>query len=115
MRVHGENAFGGGLPRDGRRFGGLGLFSEIVLDAPFVLAPEAAAMALMLWVRVTFDRRSFHAVANPTEGGLVTTGPYRFVRHPIYTAVCLFVLPWCCRAWVRCVGFAGYVDLCEPS
>jgi protein-S-isoprenylcysteine O-methyltransferase Ste14 len=41
--------------------------------------------------RVTFGRRSFHAAANPTAGGLVTTGPYRLIRHPIYTAACLFV------------------------
>jgi protein-S-isoprenylcysteine O-methyltransferase Ste14 len=40
---------------------------------------------------VTFGRRSYHPAANPTAGGLVTTGPYRFIRHPIYTAVCLFV------------------------
>jgi protein-S-isoprenylcysteine O-methyltransferase Ste14 len=33
--------------------------------------------------RVTFGGRSFHVGANPTEGGLVTKGPYRFVRHPI--------------------------------
>ena len=46
----------------------------------------------MVWARVAFGRRSFHAAANPTEGGLVTTGPYRFVRHPIYTAVALFTL-----------------------
>ena len=25
-----------------------------------------------------------------TVGGLVTWGPYRYIRHPIYTAVCLF-------------------------
>ena len=24
----------------------------------------------------------------PTAGGLVTTGPYHFIRHPIYTAAC---------------------------
>jgi len=29
--------------------------------------------------------------ANPTEGGLVTKGPYRFVRHPIYAAILYFV------------------------
>ena len=45
----------------------------------------------MLWARITFGGRSFHAGANPTPGGLVTTGPYRFVRHPIYTAILLFV------------------------
>ena len=72
---------------------GLIFFRKLFSASPFVLAPQAAAVSLMLWARVTFGRRSFHAVANPTEGGLVTTGPYRFVRHPIYTAVCLFVLP----------------------
>jgi len=58
---------------------------------PVVIAVQAAAVTLMVWARVTFGRRSFHAAADPTEGGLVTTGPYRFIRHPIYTAVCFFV------------------------
>lgn len=52
---------------------------------------QAGAVALMIWARVTFGRRSFHLAANPTDGGLVTTGPYRYIRHPIYAAVCLFV------------------------
>ncbi|MEO8202102.1 MAG: methyltransferase [Gemmatimonadota bacterium] len=52
---------------------------------------QVAAALLMLWARITFGMRSFHAAANPTEGGLVTTGPYRFMRHPIYAAILLFL------------------------
>jgi protein-S-isoprenylcysteine O-methyltransferase Ste14 len=58
--------------------------------SPLVVVPQVAAIVLMLWARMTFGRRSFHAAANPTEGELVTVGPYRYIRHPIYTAVCLF-------------------------
>jgi protein-S-isoprenylcysteine O-methyltransferase len=49
-----------------------------------------AAVALMAWARLTFGRRSFHPAADVTGGDLVTTGPYRFIRHPIYTAACVF-------------------------
>lgn len=61
-------------------------------DSPVVVAVQVLAVVLMVWARATFGRRSFHAAANPTEGGLVTSGPYRFIRHPIYTAVVLFSL-----------------------
>jgi protein-S-isoprenylcysteine O-methyltransferase Ste14 len=71
------------------------LFPAMVLFtvSPVVIAFQVAALALMVWARMTFGLRSFHAVANPTEGGLVTSGPYHFIRHPIYTAVCLFAWP----------------------
>jgi protein-S-isoprenylcysteine O-methyltransferase Ste14 len=65
-----------------------GLFSL----SPVVIALQVVAGLLMLWARLTFGRRSFHAGANPTEGGLVTNGPYRFLRHPIYAAIILFTL-----------------------
>jgi len=71
---------------------GLILTRNLFSPSPLVLIPQAAGTALMIWARVTFGRRSFHCAANPTAGGLVTTGPYRFARHPIYTGVCLFVL-----------------------
>jgi protein-S-isoprenylcysteine O-methyltransferase Ste14 len=58
---------------------------------PVLIAMQVVAGAVMLWARATFGLRSFHAAANPTTGGLVTTGPYRFVRHPIYAAILLFV------------------------
>jgi protein-S-isoprenylcysteine O-methyltransferase Ste14 len=72
-------------------FLGLLVTRNVLSPSPLVIAPQVAALALMIWARITFGRRSYHFAANPTAGGLVTTGPYRFIRHPIYTAVCLFI------------------------
>lgn len=69
-------------------------------DAAVPVVLQVLAAGLMLWARLTFGRRSFQVAASPTEGGLVTTGPYRYWRHPIYAALLLF-------AWV---GVA-----CHPS
>jgi protein-S-isoprenylcysteine O-methyltransferase Ste14 len=69
---------------------GLVATDSLVSPSPVVIGVQCLAVALMLWARMTFGGRSFHAAANPTAGGLVTTGPYHFIRHPIYTAACLF-------------------------
>jgi protein-S-isoprenylcysteine O-methyltransferase Ste14 len=52
---------------------------------------QAAAVVLMIAARLTFGLRSFHAAANPTAGGLVTRGPYHWLRHPIYAAILYFI------------------------
>ena len=64
---------------------------NLIATVPIGMAIQIAAAALMLWARFTFGMRSFHATANPTQGGLVTHGPYRYWRHPIYAAVLFFV------------------------
>ena len=64
---------------------------ELLGAGPVSIAFQVVAVLLMLWARTTFGRRSFHAAANPTAGGLVTTGPYRWLRHPIYAAILYFV------------------------
>jgi protein-S-isoprenylcysteine O-methyltransferase Ste14 len=46
----------------------------------------------MLWARVTFGIRSFNASANTTKGKLVTNGPYRWFRHPIYASLIYFFI-----------------------
>jgi hypothetical protein len=71
--------------------GVLGLLAtqQLFSSSPFVIAVQALALLLVIWARITFGRRSFHVVANPTDGGLVTGGPYRYIRHPIYAAICL--------------------------
>jgi protein-S-isoprenylcysteine O-methyltransferase Ste14 len=55
------------------------------------LVVQVLAIGLMVAARITFGSRSFHAGADPTAGGLVTTGPYALLRHPIYAAVLYFV------------------------
>ncbi len=69
---------------------GLAIRGALFSSHPVAIVLEVIAAVLMILARVTFDARSFHAAANPTTGGLVTTGPYHFIRHPIYTAICLF-------------------------
>ncbi|HKI05456.1 MAG TPA: isoprenylcysteine carboxylmethyltransferase family protein [Thermoanaerobaculia bacterium] len=70
---------------------GLVYTNSLLGRGPAAVGLQIAAVTLMLWARLTFGIRSFHYAANPTEGGLVTTGPYRYMRHPIYTAILLFV------------------------
>jgi protein-S-isoprenylcysteine O-methyltransferase Ste14 len=69
---------------------GLMATKHLLFTSPVVIALQGMALFLMIWARITFGRRSFHFAANPTEGGLVTDGPYRFIRHPIYAAVLIF-------------------------
>jgi protein-S-isoprenylcysteine O-methyltransferase Ste14 len=64
---------------------------SILADHVVTILVQVLAALLMVWARVTFGRRSFHATADPTEGGLVTSGPYHYLRHPIYAAVCYFL------------------------
>ena len=71
-------------------FLGLLAMGTLFSSSPLVISLQVLALLLFLWARVTFGGRSYHVVANPTEGGLVTAGPYRYIRHPIYAAFCVF-------------------------
>ena len=69
---------------------GLYLNNSIFGTGPATITIQVIAALLMVWARLTFGIRSFHGTANPTAGGLVTSGPYRFIRHPIYAAILYF-------------------------
>jgi protein-S-isoprenylcysteine O-methyltransferase Ste14 len=74
-------------------------------------AVQIAAVAFMIWARITFGTRSFHLAANPTAGGLVTTGPYRFVRHPIYFSILLLMGAAIVSHWSLRNGVTGLVAI----
>jgi protein-S-isoprenylcysteine O-methyltransferase Ste14 len=64
---------------------------ELLAASVAGLIVQGLAVAMMVGARMTFGVRSFHAAANPTRGGLVTTGFYRLLRHPIYASALYFV------------------------
>jgi protein-S-isoprenylcysteine O-methyltransferase Ste14 len=61
-----------------------------LVEGHWVLIISLAAMALAIWARFSLGS-SFGLV--PAQRAIVTTGAYRFVRHPIYGAVMLTMVP----------------------
>ncbi len=76
----------------------------IISDNPFTIAIQLFSVAFMIWSRITFGFRSFHAAANTTKGKLITNGPYRWLRHPIYAAVIYF-------SWASIIAFPYLVTI----
>jgi protein-S-isoprenylcysteine O-methyltransferase Ste14 len=76
----------------------------LVAGNAILIGVQGAAVLLMIWARLTFGRRSFHAAATPTEGGLITSGPYKFIRHPIYAAILYFI-------WAGVITHLSIVDI----
>ena len=56
------------------------------------LAMAAAGLAFSVWARVTLGRNWSATVTVKEQHQLIVAGPYRFVRHPIYTGILLAFL-----------------------
>ncbi|HEY2828029.1 MAG TPA: methyltransferase [Pirellulales bacterium] len=87
------------------------LTGNLFTASPLVIVVQVLAVSVFLWARVAFGLRSYHVVANPTAGGLVTHGPYRYIRHPIYTAMCLFTWAGIVGHWSWCAALCGVLVL----
>jgi methyltransferase len=71
-----------------------------------------ASNLLRLWVVVSLGQLWSVNVMDSSQVGIVTTGPFRLVRHPNYTGVVLEVisLPLIHTAWITALAAAlGYV------
>jgi len=52
----------------------------------------AAGLGLAIWARIHLGRNWGMPMTRKDEPELVTSGPYRFVRHPIYSGILLALL-----------------------
>jgi methyltransferase len=98
----------------------IGAAAEVVfLKRPFIPILAAICFALFLaanavrwWVIRTLGDHWNVQVMNSTGLGVITTGPFRYVRHPNYAAVFteMLVLPLIHTAWITAiVGSAVHI------
>jgi hypothetical protein len=69
----------------------LGVTGNLFSASPFVVAAQVAAIGLNVWARRSFQKGAFRVTAAPAGGSIIRRGPYRFIRHPMYSAALLFV------------------------
>jgi protein-S-isoprenylcysteine O-methyltransferase Ste14 len=69
----------------------LALSGNLLSASPFVIAAQVAAVALAVGARRSFQKGTFRVSAAPASSSIIRRGPYRFVRHPMYSAALLFV------------------------
>ena len=89
------------------------LYEVTVPIAVAGLVAVVAGVAFSIWARLMLGGNWSSAVTVKENHELVRSGPYRFVRHPIYTGILLGMLGSAVqRGWVHC--FVG-VLLCVLS
>ncbi|HLJ29771.1 MAG TPA: isoprenylcysteine carboxylmethyltransferase family protein [Candidatus Angelobacter sp.] len=81
----------------------------LIATGPVSATLQIAGVQLVLWARLTFGWRSFHFAANPTQGPLITQGPYRCIRNPIYAAVLLICWTGTAAHWSALNGLLALV------
>jgi len=64
-----------------------GLFSSSAV----VIAAQLIAVGINIWARRSFPTNTFRIDATPSAETVIRRGPYRLIRHPMYSSVLLFI------------------------
>ena len=70
---------------------------NMLSESPFIIIGQLLSVGFSIWARRSFQKEQFSIDAEPSNGPLLTTGPYKFVRHPMYTSA-LFLI------WISIIG-----------
>ena len=82
----------------------LGVTGNLFSASPFVVAAQIAAIGLNVWARRSFQKGTFRVTAAPAGHSIIRRGPYRLIRHPMYSAALLFV-------WAAVIGHLSRLTL----
>ena len=80
------------------------LSGNLLSRSPFIIAGQLLAVPLGIWARRSFQEEQFTIHAEPVSGPLLLTGPYFFIRHPMYAFALLFV-------WASILGHLSLVTV----
>ena len=72
----------------------IAITGPLIASNPVLLAAELLGILLGLWAVLVMRIGNFNVTPTVLAGAkLVERGPYRFIRHPMYTALLLVTLP----------------------
>lgn len=69
----------------------LAVTGNLFSSSPVVIALQLAAVAPAVWSRRSFPAGAFRVAATPAGESVIRHGPHRAIRHPMYSAMLLFI------------------------
>lgn len=72
----------------------LGFYQNGVPTEWYFWLPEGLSILLVIWAGFALNMKNAHVIPNPRkEATLIKRGPYKLIRHPMYSALFLLTIP----------------------
>lgn len=80
------------------------LSGNLLSASPLIIVAQILAIGLSVWARRSFPPGQFNITAEPKPGTLLSAGPYRWLRHPMYAAALLLL-------WASILGHRAIIPI----